>query len=44
MVHGAIWKKVLPWEMMLPQLGTSSGTPAPRKLRLASISMAEAQT
>ena len=33
MVQGAIWKKVRPWAMMLPQLGTSGGTPAPRKLR-----------
>ena len=44
MVQGAIWKKVRPWAMMLPQLGTSGGTPAPRKLKPASISMAEAQT
>src|SRR4029077_9624027 len=43
-VQGAIWKKVRPWAMMLPQLGISGGTPAPRKLRPASISMAEAQT
>src|SRR5277367_361048 len=43
-VQGAIWKKVRPWAMMLPQLGTSGGTPAPRKLSPASISMAEAQT
>src|SRR5713226_6121199 len=43
-VQGAIWKKVRPWAMMLPQLGTSGGTPAPRKLRPASISIAEAQT
>ena len=32
MVQGAIWKKVRPWAMMLPQLGISGGTPAPRKL------------
>ena len=29
---------------MLPQLGISGGTPAPRKLRPASISIAEAQS
>src|SRR5713226_8281518 len=43
-VQGAIWKKVRPWAMMLPQLGTSGGTPAPKKLKPASISIAEAQT
>src|SRR5215467_130065 len=41
--HGAIWKKVRPSAMMLPQLGTSGGVPAPRKLRIDSISMAAAQ-
>src|SRR5215510_10512053 len=44
MVHGAIWKKVRPCAMMLPQLGISGGTPAPRKDRPASTSMAEAHT
>ena len=44
MLQGAIWKKVRPWAMMLPQLGISGGTPAPRNDRPASISMAEAHT
>ena len=44
MIHGAIWKKVRPCEMMLPQLGISGGAPAPRNDRPASIRMAEAQT
>jgi hypothetical protein len=30
--------------MMLPQLGTSGGVPAPRKLRIASMMIADAQT
>jgi len=30
--------------MIFPQLGTSGGVPAPRKLNIASVSMAEPQT
>ena len=44
MIHGAIWKKVRPSEITLPQLGISGGVPAPRKESPASVRIAEAQT
>jgi len=35
-------KQLRPSAMMLPQLGTLGGVPAPRKYRIASIIIAEA--
>ncbi len=41
-VAGACENSTRPSAMMLPQVGTSDGRPSPRKLRMASVSTAEA--
>ena len=43
MTHGVRRKYTRPSAMMLPHDGISGGIPAPRKPRMASSSMAEAQ-
>src|SRR4051812_11778373 len=42
-MYAATWKSVRPSAMTFPQLGTFGGMPAPRKERIASTMMAEAQ-
>ncbi len=43
MSMGFSWKYMRPSEIMLPQEGVSVPMPAPRKERMASVTMAEAQ-